>query len=219
MTLSGKVVSAAAGLHGFDADVTISADKAKLFKQAGFAFCVRYLTRGAGQAKSDLGADEANGILDAGLGLMAVQHVSKSGWSPTAKLGSSYGGYAASNAQEVGLPPGINLWLDLEGVNHSAASEDVIAYCNAWFDTVNAAGYVGGIYVGANAVLSGDELFWRLKTQHYWQSGSAVPALPERGYQMSQRIVAGDVVNGIEIDRNLTKTDSFGGAVLWLIRS
>src|SRR5262249_55997591 len=77
-------------------------------------------------------------------------------------------------------------------------------------------GYGTGIYVGANAVLTGDELYWRLKTKHYWRSGSQVPDIPHRGYQMLQRIVAGDVVAGIEIDRNVTRDDQLGDALLWL---
>ena len=41
--------------------------------------------------------------------------------------------------------------------------------------------------------------------RHYWKSGSSVPSIPERGYQLVQRIVPGDVVAGIAIDRNVTK--------------
>ena len=46
-----------------------------------------------------------------------------------------------------------------------------------------------------------------------------MPSIPERGYQLVQRIVPGDVVAGIAIDRNVTKTDSFGGTVRWLTRA
>ena len=98
----------------------------------------------------------------------------------------------------------MNVWLDLEGVRHSAAAQDVIEYCNAWFEQVETAGYTTGIYVGASAILSGDQLFFNLRTKHYWKSGSAVPDIPHRGYQMIQRIVPGDSVAGVLIDRNLT---------------
>ena len=73
MTLSGNIVSATAGLHGFDADAVVSAGKALLFKQSGFAFCIRYLTRELGQAESDLSTSEADGILDAAVGRRGEQ--------------------------------------------------------------------------------------------------------------------------------------------------
>src|SRR5215212_7819026 len=114
-------------------------------------------------------------------------------------------------------PRRVNLWLDLEGIHHAASSEEVIQYCNAWFDKVATAGFLPGIYVGANAILSGDELYWRLRTKHYWRSGSAVPDIPHRGYQLIQRIVRGDTPFGVEIDRNVTKNDAFGGAAVWLM--
>jgi len=153
------------------------------------------------------------------LALMAVQHVEAEGWRPSLELGKTYGSHAAANAAEVGFPAGVNVWLDLEGVNHQVSAEDVIAYCNAWHREVAAAGYAPGIYVGASAILTGDQLYWRLRMRHYWKSGSSVPSIPERGYQLVQRIVPGDVVAGIAIDRNVTKTDSFGGTVRWLTRA
>jgi len=64
-----------------------------------------------------------------------------------------------------------------------------------------------------------DELFWRLTTKHYWKSGSRVPDIPHRGYQLIQTIIRNDKIDGVAIDRNLTKNDSFGSAVLWLSTS
>jgi hypothetical protein len=215
--LNGSVVAAGSGLHGFDTDVPLTHDTAAAFKRQGFEFCVRYLSRSTPQAGGDLSAAEAQAILDGGLSLMAVQHVMKAGWAPTTDLGTQFGTAAASNAQDVGFPAGVTVWLDLEGINSGVESDDVIAYCNAWFDAVAAAGYEPGIYVGANCILSGDELFWRLRTKHYWRSGSTVPEIPHRGYQLVQRITAApDVVNGIDIDRDLSMPDGLGGTALWL---
>lgn len=216
MALDGMAAAAPPGAHGFDCDAVVSAGQAAQFRAAGFSFCIRYLSRSNGQAAGDLSADEAAALLGAGLSLMAVQHVAGAGWSPTQALGTENGSNAAANATAIGLLSGINVWLDLEGINHAASHADVIAYCNAWFDQVATAGFVPGLYVGANCILTADELFWRLKTKHYWQSGSNVPAIPNRGYQMVQRIVVGDTVAGIEIDRNVTMTDTLGDSVLWL---
>jgi Domain of unknown function (DUF1906) len=186
MALDGIAAAAPPGVHGFDCADIVSADHATQFLAVGFGFCIRYLSRNDAQGPNDLSAEEeeeAAALLDAGLALMAVQHVAAPGWLPTQPLGTQNGRNAANNAESVGLPAGINIWLDLEGINHTANHADVIAYCNAWFDEVSGAGFVPGIYVGANCVLTGDELFWRLKTAHYWQSGSDVPAIPNRGYQ------------------------------------
>jgi hypothetical protein len=215
--LQGKIEKAGPGLQGFDAAASISADAARAFRQNGFRFCIRYLSRATPQAAGDLSHAEADAILAGGLALMAVQHVMHAGWVPTAARGADYGAAAATNAKQVGLPPGVVVWLDLEGVRKGVGSDDVIAYCNAWFDAVANAGYLPGLYVGANCGLDGDALYWRLKTGHYWRSGSDVPDLPHRGYQMVQRIDgSSDVVNGIAIDRDVTYTDAFGDTVAWL---
>jgi L,D-transpeptidase catalytic domain/Rv2525c-like, glycoside hydrolase-like domain len=110
------------------------------------------------------------------------------------------------------LPDKASVWLDLEGVDGAASADLVVAYCNAWFKEVETAGYTTGVYVGANSRLSGEDLYLRLKTKHYWKSGSNVPDIPHRGYCMVQHIRAGDKVGGVEIDRNVTFVDAFGDA-------
>jgi glycoside hydrolase-like protein len=209
MALNGKVMTAAPGLIGWDTNAQVSAATARTFFGKGFRFCIRYLTRSSNvQSASDLTSGEAAAILDAGLALSAVQHVSPEGWQATADLGTKYGTNAVANAKQAGLPEGMNLWLDLEGVSANSSHQDVIDYCNNWFGAVDAEGYVSGVYVGANAILTGDELYLRLRTQHYWRSGSTVPDVSHRGYQLIQHI--GD------IDRDVTQNDNLGGAVRWL---
>jgi hypothetical protein len=215
--LRGKVEHAAPGLPGFDTAMRLSAADAVALRQRGFSFCVRYLSRTMPPAGGDLSPAEARGILAAGLALMAVQHVMRAGWIAYGERGMRYGEAAVAHARAVGLPRGVTLWLDLEGIRRGVPREDVIDYCNRWFDTVAAAGYAPGLYVGANCRLAGDALYWRLRTRHYWRSGSRVPDLPHRGYQMVQRIArAPDLVAGIDIDRNVTCTDAFGDTVTWL---
>lgn len=217
-TLSGTVQPAATGLHGFDTNTVVTAEVGAAFRTRGFAFCARYLSRSSPQAGGDLSRAEAQAILGSGLALMAIQHVSKPGWVPTEALGSQFGAAAAENAQLIGFPSGVNVWLDLEGVRSGVASEDVIAYCNAWFSAVSAAQYRPGVYVGSDCVLTGDALYWRLRTQHYWRSGSSSsPDIPQRGYQLIQRITsAPDIVGGIAIDRNVSMADAMNGSAFWL---
>jgi hypothetical protein len=154
-------------------------------------------------------------ILGAGLSLMAVQHCPLPGWAPTAALGMQYGQVATANAQTVGLPTGTSLWLDLEGVASWATSADTIAYVNAWTETVAAADYRPGLYVGANQPLTGDELYWRLKLTRYWRSASTVPDIPYRGYCMAQAL-APSPIDGVSIDRDVAMADAFGGLPMWV---
>ncbi|WP_080434476.1 DUF1906 domain-containing protein [Burkholderia ubonensis] len=207
--LSGTVQSAPTGSRGFDTDTSISSDTAQKFANQGYTFCIRYLSLGAGQAPGDLSITEANDILEAGLALMAVQHAERSGWGPSKEAGDANGGNAAENADAVGFPRGVIIWCDLEDVASKATAQDVIDYCTAWFVAVSQAGYVPGLYVGANAGLTGQQLY-DLPFEHYWQSCSEVPAIPVRGYQMVQTRVS-EPVNGIGVDDDVTAADFEGG--------
>lgn len=213
--LPGSVQHAASGLNGFDTNTVLNATSAACFVQHGYAFCFRYLSRGYGQQPGDLTYNEAKIILEAGLALGAVQHVSMPGWTPSTQLGTEYGTNAAHNAASIGLPTGMNLWMDLEGIAPGTSAQTVISYANAWYDAVLAAGYIPGIYVGAACILNGDQLYSSLKFQHYWKSLSNVPAIPQRGYQLVQSLAA-DPVCGVAIDADTTMTDQLGGSVVWL---
>lgn len=214
-TLTGTVQSAPSGLVGFDADTKLDLNTAKLFRQSGYDFCLRYVSL-EGEADYDLDPDEAQAILDAGLALMPVQHVHYAGWMPDKALGTQTGQNAADNATHVGFPVKVNVWLDLEGISPDATAQAVIDYCNSWYDAVAQVGYIPGLYVGANSILDSQQLYSNLKFQHYWHSLSIVPTVTVRGYQMIQS--DGGTVHGISIDKNLTQADADQGQVQWLIR-
>ena len=214
MTLPGPIVKAPVGSHGFDTDTKLDAAAANRLRNAGFAFCIRYLSRADSEADFDLTTSEANVILGAGLALMPVQHVARAGWLPSAELGTYNGKNAAKHATEIGFPAGVNVWLDLEGVALNATPQDVINYCNAWFAEVDGANFVSGLYVGPQPLLNGHDLFFLLKTKHYWKSASIVPNVENRGYQMVQSLPR--IVAGVGIDSDVTMTDNFGDTVFWL---
>ena len=214
MPLPGSVARAPIGAHGFDTDIKLTAASAGNLQKRGFTFCIRYVSRADSEPSSDLTTAEATAILRAGLALMPVQHVARAGWLPSAALGTTNGKNAAKNAGTVGFPAGVNLWLDLEGVSESASPQQVIDYCNAWFAEVDKAGFVSGLYVGPQAGLNGHDLFFRLRTKHYWKSASHVPNVDNRGYQMVQSLPHN--VAGIDIDSDVTMNDDFGDAVNWL---
>jgi hypothetical protein len=209
-----KVHSAPVGAVGFDTDTVLTSATAAAFVQAKFHFAIRYLSRGSTESSSDLTSGEAASILEAGLALMAVQHASSSGWVPTSQLGTQYGQTAAQNAASVGLPSGMLLWLDLEGVATGSDAIAVSAYCNAWFTAVAAAGYLPGLYVGAGSVLNADQLE-ALEVQYFWKSGSNV-AYPSTGFCMVQSINSSYVLDGVAYDRDMVQDDNLGNTPLCL---
>jgi len=218
-TLSGAPQYAPAGLKGFDANTPISASTAAAFYEHGYRFCLRYVGRTT-MASYDLTASEAQTILNAGLALMVVQHVLEPGWSPTQSLGQEYGANAAKFTKEIGVPPGVNLWCDLEGVASGTPASNVTAYCNAWAEQVAAAGYVPGLYVGWEPGLSSQELY-DLAFDHYWGAynidGDSIPAT--RGLLMQQREGTGGTIGGVSTesyDDDETMTDKLGGNAIWL---
>ena len=213
MDLPGSVQSAAASVPGFDCDTTISALLAEQFYAQGYKFCFRYLSRDAESAR-DLSAQEATEILNSGLALMPVQHVRAPGWFPNQDQGQQDGQNAATNAQEVGFPAGVNVWCDLEGENSTAQAQNVIDYCEAWYEAVNLAGYIPGLYVGAGGLLTGQQLY-DLPFQHYWRSQSRVPDIPTRGYQVIQ-LFPSIQINGISVDVDILQNDKKGGQAQWL---
>jgi len=192
---------------GFDTDTPLTAASAAHYAAAGYVFCLRYIARGALPHRGDLDAAEARLIGAAGLGLMPVQHVAAQ-WLPTAALGSEQGENAGRHAHAAHVPPGINVWLDLEDVDRQAHSADIVAYCQSWYDAVAHAGYAPGLYVGANCGLHAQQLE-ALPFEHYWKSMSDVPEIPSRGYQMVQMRQAG------EVDVDWAGADALGGMPVW----
>ena len=201
MTLTTAL--ATIGAQGFDSDDAIDAASAAALAAAGFGFAIRYLSRTTPQNQGDLSAAEVGWITDAGLGLMAVQHCPLPGWAPTLALGAQYGTAAAVNAAAIGLPQGVAVWLDLEGVAPYTTAADTIAYINTWAGVVAAAGFMPGLYIGANQPLTGNDLYWRLRTAYYWRSASNVPDIPYRGYCMAQALAPSIDGIPVSIDRNV----------------
>lgn len=218
-TLPNAIVQqATSGSQGFDVNQILSAQDAQNLKNAGYDFCIRYIPRTADLAAKypiNLTNAEAQDILNAGLALMAVQHVAPEGWQPNTNLGVMYGNYAATYAsQVVGLPPGMNIWCDLEGIAPGTSAADVIAYCQAWYYAVHTAGYIPGIYVGWDAELTPDQLYNDISFQHYWRAYNG-PQVATRGFQLVQHTQV--TVGGITIDPDTAQFDSLGDAALWLI--
>jgi len=216
MLLHGHVYTAPAGLLGFDTAKAIKPAVASAFFNHGYRFCVRYVRRDKAHP-FDLSADEAQGILEVGLGLMVVQYVeSEESWKPSASKGAAQGAMAGSEANRIGVPSGVTLWCDLEGVAVGTSATDVIDYCDHWHQAVATAGFVPGLYVGWHAGLSATQLYRSLRFTHYWGAYNlnSDQAPTVRGLQMKQsERRPTDVVPGVKLDFQTDKvrTDALGG--------
>lgn len=171
--------------QAFDVNQQLSGAQAAEFRAAGFEACIRYIPRTPSLIKNNLTSAEISAILGAGLALGAVQHVAMPGWQPTGALGGVYGDFAAIYSTQIGLPKGMNIWLDLEEVAAGASVDDVRAYCHTWFNEVAAQGFVPGIYVGYNVKLSDADLY-SLPFRHYWKAYNCDQNIPTRGWQILQ---------------------------------
>jgi hypothetical protein len=203
MTLPGHIFSAPDGVRGIDTTESISRAGVSGLHSSGYRFCVRYVRRDKPHA-SALSTSEASAILDSGLGLMLVQYVeSESAWTPTAKKGATNGGVAASEAERIGVPWGVTIWCDLEGVATGTPRQQVIDYCNRWHSEVSGAGYVPGLYVGYHSGLTATQLYAKLRFTHYWGAYNlnADEAPIVRGLQMKQsQRRSQDAVPNLEVD-------------------
>ena len=148
---------------------------------------------------------------------MLVQYVeSETAWIPSAVKGMTNGTVAASEAEKLGVPWGVTVWCDLEGVKPGTPAQKVIDYCNRWHAAVSGGGYVPGVYVGYHAGLTPTQLYRSLRFTHYWGAYNLntdqYPAV--RGLQMKQlRPARKDVVPNFGIDFQIDKisADALGG--------
>src|SRR3954468_4732570 len=216
MTLPGHVYTAPDGVRGFDTAERVTPSAAAAFRRAGYRFCVRYVRRDKPHA-SALSASEARSLLNVGIGLMLVQYVeSDTSWIPTATKGTKNGRVAAAEAEMLGVPWGVTIWCDLEGVAPGTSSQKVIDYCNRWHSAVTGAGYVAGLYVGYHAGLTATQLYRALRFTHYWSAynldADQFPAV--RGVQMRQAIRSrAEAVTAATVDYPVDsiRADKLGG--------
>ena len=221
MTLPGQVSSAPDGVRGVDTTERINSTIAAALHDHGYRFCVRYVRRDQPHA-SALSPAEANTLLRSGLGLMLVQYVeSDSAWTPSAAKGTANGSVAASEAGKLGIPAGVTIWCDLEGVAVGTPRQAVIDYCNRWYAAVSGAGYVSGLYVGYHAGLPATDLYKQLRFAHYWAAynlnADQYPAV--RGVQMKQsKHQPADAVPGVQLDFQVDRisADRLGGRPMLL---
>ena len=184
-----RAVAPAFPSWGVDCITKFTASSAASLKAAGASFAVRYL--------GSLSPEELHAILDAGLLCSVVTYANH---------------FAADDAVAVlralGVPAGVTVWLDVEGV-----LTDPKARVNTWADTISAAGFTPGLYVGANCGMTAEELY-QLRVTRYWRSMSLVPT-PQCGFVMSQ-LYPTTTVAGVGVDIDVPQQDWQGRTTMMI---
>lgn len=211
------VKQAAAGAKGGDFNTVLSAQICKEAIESGLSFVIRYIPRTAALVAGNLTSAEIQTILTSGLGLSAVMHCPLPGWEPSAELGETYGQFCADYCKSIGLPGGMNIWLDLEEVSSAATAEDTIAYCQAWYSKVAEGNYLPALYVGWGNGLTPDELYKSTSFRSYWNGYNYDDGVSVRGFQIEQQTQK--VLNGVSYDPDIVSTDLLGDLPIFLYNS
>jgi hypothetical protein len=157
------------------------------------------------------------------VGYLGIINAARLGCILTAGMGAWFvttagqydGAVVVKSLQALGLPKGVSVFLDLEGLTAFHADvPTLIAKINSWAAAILAAGFIPGLYVGSPQPLTSDEM-WRLSVQRYWRGQGRIDdrnnalAEPTGGWSVTQfypSVIAG----GVLIDKNMVGQDYHG---------
>jgi hypothetical protein len=202
VTAAGTASGAVGALGTDSLELVDTAEKAAGLRAAGIDFVLQYL--GTATASS------VNVVLSAGLAFMPVTRANH--WD---------GPTSVTQLAALGLPQGCTVWLDVEGVQNPDVPT-LIANINAWAKAVSGAGYMAGVYVGAGALLTSQELY-ELTVTRYWKSQSRVQdrygnlAEPQCGWCMLQTFPS-TIVATINVDVDIVQQDYLGRVPVWVVQ-
>ena len=181
-------------------------------RAANYACLIRYVNLPGVSPQRDIDAAELSAILDAGLALMLVQHVRYPGWDPARASGVTDANAAIETARNARYRRGAHLYVDLEGINGTAAA--TIQFANDWASTVVAAGYLAGAYIGYNVPLSPEQIYDLHLVTSYW-SDQGPRKVATRGFAIKQH--AQIKLHGVDFDPDTIQNDLEGETPAWMI--
>lgn len=188
------------GARLVDCVTVLTAASACALRQAGVQGAIRYL--------GSLTAPEAAAITEASLGLMAVTYADRFS-----------GSEAVAELTAIDYPAGATAWLDVEGLGTTVDVASVIVEINAWASAVVAAGWVAGLYVGAQSLLTSQELT-ALAVTRYWRGQSRIDdrtgklAEPLSGFCLVQ-LFPTSTIAGVNVDVDFAAHDWRGRGCTW----
>ena len=174
---AGVLSGIAKGLRGFDSLAIETQSQINCMVTAGYSYDM--------VNTNDLSNAEYNRAAAAGMKVVLFQGYYQDYWK-SAAYGTSQGNKAVATAKTVLYPRGAQIYLNLENTVNSTRAI-MLGWVKNWVTTVRAAGYVPGIYVGANPGLNAADLNSMPGVGAYWQSASisGVPVVA-RGYTQTQ---------------------------------
>lgn len=191
-----RVVTLEPGTKGFDTVANVSLGEAQALYTAGFRFAGRYVT--------SVTTNELTEILQSGLACTLFSYANS--FDPSDEIAA---------LKRLQIPHETVVWLDVEGVTDDAIT--LQARINTWARAMKQAGYIPGMYAGAQALLTSKELY-DLAVNRYMKSCSRVSdrhgaiAEPQCGWCMVQ--CACDVERqGLEVDVDFVFADYTGRGV------
>lgn len=188
-----------------DTDFPLSPHAISALVSVGKKGVVRYVPLPGNDSAGDISRTELENLCSAGLEVLLVQHVRFPGWNPALHSGDADAAAVLKKAAEVGYPHGCHVYLDLEGINGSAAG--TIAYAIDWEHTLIAGLQRAGLYVGYGVPLYAVDLYDLPGFNTYW-SDSADREVATRG----TAIVQGPSVTiaGVAFDLDAVRRDKLG---------
>jgi hypothetical protein len=140
-----------------DTDYPLSPHVISALVSIGKRGVIRYVPLPGDDSVGDISRTELENICGAGLELLLVQHPRYAGWNPAAHSGDKDAAAALAKAEAVGYPHGCHLYLDLEGINGSAAG--TIGFSVDWEHTLIAGLLRAGLYCGFGVPLNSVDLY------------------------------------------------------------
>ena len=207
------IVQAAPPCEIVDTNAKLGVAALQAVLNAGYAGVARYLPLPRNNAGGDISADELRAILDAGLGLLLVQHVRSPPWNPANHSGEEDAQAALQLARDVGYLPGAHIFLDLEGIVPGSA-EATKAFAEAWAKAVVTAGYLAGCYVGYDVPLNAQQLYDLHSVTSYW-SDAGPRRVATRGFAMKQH--AEIAIAGVKFDPDTIASDLCEETPMWMV--
>jgi hypothetical protein len=175
-------------LYGIDTLETVTQARAIALVSRGVSFRIGYIDA--------VGRQEIADGQSVGLGFMPCTYAMQSN-----------GPHTVARLLALGLPQGITAWLDVEGT--SLDGPTITMAINAWAKSVQLAGFVAGLYVGAGCPLTPDELE-ALAVTRYWASCSEAPLPARRGPCMIQLRPPDVLLAGTLVDVDVVQPDWLG---------
>jgi hypothetical protein len=199
-----KIAIATMGARGTDSVTPITLLVARSLRLLSNDFCCRYL--------SSITPAELATILSSGLAFIPFTYADQFDGATT-----------VAQLKALGIPTGATVFLDVEGIGPGITPTQLITKINAWADTVMAAGFIAGLYVGANAQLTSAEVY-ALHVTRYAKSLSRLMdrfgnlVEPDCGWCFIQ-LYPSTTWAGIGVDLDFIQSDYQGRFPTWVVAS